>query len=169
MQIYIVRHGKALDYHDPQATSDEMRWLVEEGRDQVSTMAALLARLRVQPDLVLSSPLVRARETAEIIAEELGVASGVTIEEELAPGGSPAGVLDAIVRRGRVRTVVVAGHMPGVGRLAGYLLHQDPDGGFGFQTGAIARIELPDDDLAPGGGRLRWMIPPSVAARLLDE
>ncbi len=169
MQIYIIRHGKALDHHDPRATSDEMRWLVDEGRDEVSMMAALLARLGVRPDLVLSSPLVRARQTAEIIADELGVAAGVTLSDELAPGGSPAGVIEAILRHGKARHVVAAGHMPGVARLAGYLLHQDPGSGFGFQTGAIARIELPDDDLAPGAGRLRWMIPPSVAARLLAE
>ncbi len=169
MQIYIIRHGKALDYRDPRATSDEIRWLIDEGRDEVTTMAALLARLGVVPDLVLSSPLVRARQTAEIIADELGVAAGVTLDDELAPGGSPAGVLDAILRHGRARHIVAAGHMPGVARLAGYLVHQDPDCGIGFQTGAIARVELPNDDPAPGAGRLRWMIPPSVAARLLAE
>lgn len=169
MQIYVVRHGKALDYHDPQVTSDEMRWLIDEGRDEVATVAALLARLGVRPDVVLSSPLVRARETAEILASELGVSSGVTSCDELAPGGSPAGVLEAIVRQRTARHVVVAGHMPGVSRLVGYLVHQDAEAGFGFQTGAIARVELLGDDLAPGAGRLRWLIPPSVAARLLSE
>lgn len=169
MQIYIIRHGKALDYRDPRATSDEIRWLVDEGRDEVSTMAALLARLGVRPDLVLSSPLVRARETAEIVADGLGVATPVMLCDELAPGGSTAGVLDEIVSQGRLRKVVAAGHMPGVSELAGYLIHGDTGSGFGFQTGAIARIELPDDHLAPGAGRLRWLIPPSVAARLLAE
>lgn len=169
MQIYIVRHGKALDHNDPQATSDEMRWLIDEGHAEVETMAALLARLGVQPDLVLSSPLVRARQTAEVIAESLEVAGGVTLSDDLAPGGSVATLLDTILRHGRVRHVVVAGHMPGVSRLAGYLIHGDPDSGFGFQTGAIARVELPNDDPAPGAGRLRWMIPPSVATRLLAE
>lgn len=169
MQIYIIRHGKALDYRDPRATSDEIRWLVEEGQNEVATIARLLARLGVRPDLVLSSPLVRARQTAEIIADELDVGAGVSLSDELAPGGSPAGVLDAILGHGRVRHVVAAGHMPGVSQLAGYLIHQDPDSGFGFQTGAIARVELPNDDLAPGAGRLRWLIPPSVAVRLLAE
>lgn len=169
MQIYIIRHGKALDHHDPRATSDAMRWLVDEGRDEVATMATLLARLGVRPDLVLSSPLVRARETAEIIADALGVAVGVTLSDQLAPDGSPAGVLDEILSHGRPRHVVIAGHMPGVSQFGGYLIHHDPDAGFGFQTGAVARIELPDDALLPGTGRLRWMIPPSVATRLLTE
>lgn len=169
MQIYIIRHGKALDYRDPQATSDEIRWLVEKGQEDVATMARLLARLGVRPDLVMSSPLVRARQTAEIIADELQVAGGVTLSDDLAPGGSPAGVLDAIVGHGPVQHVVVAGHMPGVSQLAGYLIHGDPASGFAFQTAAIARVELPADDPAPGAGRLRWMIPPSVAARLLAE
>ena len=169
MQIYIIRHGKALDHNDPRATSDEIRWLVEAGQGEVATMARLLARLGVRPDLVLSSPLVRARQTAEIIADELEVGAGVLLSDELAPGGSPAGVLDAILGHGRARHVVVAGHMPGVSRLAGYLIHQDLDSGFGFHTGAIARVELPDDALVPGAGRLRWLIPPSVAARLLAE
>ena len=108
MQIYIIRHGKALDHHDPRATSDAMRWLVDEGRDEVTTMATLLARLGVRPDLVLSSPLVRARETAEIIADALGVAVGVTLSDQLAPDGSPAGVLDEILSHGRPRHVVIA-------------------------------------------------------------
>ena len=125
--------------------------------------------LGVRPDLVLSSPLVRARETAEIIADALGVAVGVTLSDQLAPDGSPAGVLDEILSHGRPRHVVIAGHMPGVSQFGGYLIHHDPDAGFGFQTGAVARIELPDDALLPGTGRLRWMIPPSVATRLLTE
>lgn len=168
MEIYIVRHGKALDHGDQRVTSDEMRWLIEEGRAEIETMAALLARLGVTPDLVLTSPLVRARQTAEIIAERLRSAAP-TICDELAPGGSPGGVLAEIAGHGKPKTVVAAGHMPGVAYLVGYLLHHDPDCGIGFKTGAIARIGLPDGDLAPGAGRLRWMIPPTVAQRLLSE
>lgn len=168
MDIYIVRHGKALDHADQRVTSDEMRWLIDEGRAEVETMAALLARLGVTPDLVLTSPLVRARQTAEIIAERLG-APAPTICDELAPGGSPAGVLAEIASHGKPKTVVAAGHMPGVAWLLGHLLHQDQNCGIGFKTGAIARIGLPDADLAPGTGRLRWMIPPTVAQRLLSE
>jgi phosphohistidine phosphatase len=169
MELYIVRHGDAIDQADPAVTGDEMRWLTDAGRDEVALMARLLEKLDVRPDLILTSPLVRARQTAEIIAEVVGPSSGPVDCHDMAPGGSPAGVLHAIGSRGQVKRVVVSGHMPGVARLAGYLAWHDPDQVFGFRTAAICRVDLPDVDPAPGSGELRWLIPPRIARRLLRQ
>ena len=168
MEIYIIRHGDAWDPTAPWITSDEMRPLTDKGRDEVALMARLLGRLGVRPDAILSSPLVRARQTAEILAEELG-AGGPSESAHLAPGGLAADVLNDITALGRGRAVVLAGHMPGVGRLAGYLLGQEIEFGIPFRTAEICRIDLPDDALVPGLGDLRWLIPPKVARKLLGE
>ncbi len=169
MEIYIIRHGDAIDHADPQVTGDAMRWLTDAGRDEVAVSARLLAKLGVAPDLVLTSPMVRARQTAEIITDLIGPASGPEVSQHLVYGGSLAGVLEDVVARGRRRSVVLAGHMPSVGELVGYLAWDAPESGVRFRTGEVCRIDLPDTSPAPGRGDLRWVIPPKIARKLLGE
>jgi phosphohistidine phosphatase len=169
MEIYIVRHGDALDRADPSVTSDEMRPLTERGRDEVALQASVLARLGVKPQLVLSSPLVRARQTADILADALGPKGGFAISDELAPGGSLAGVLNDILSHGRPSQTVLTGHMPGVGELAGFLAWNDRECLIPFRTAGVCRVDLPDDAPRPGHGALRWLLPPRTSERLLGR
>lgn len=169
MEIYIIRHGDAIDRDDPQVTSDAMRWLTDKGRDEVAIGARLLAMLGVVPDLVLTSPMVRARQTAEIIADLIGLASRPEVSEHLVYGGSLAGVLEDVLQRGSPKRVVLAGHMPSVGSLVGYLAWGMPELDVPFRTGEVCRVDLPDDAPAPGYGDLRWLIPPKIARKLLGN
>jgi phosphohistidine phosphatase len=169
MEIYIIRHGDAIDRNDPQITSDAMRWLTEAGRDEVAVSSRLLAKLGVVPDLVLTSPMVRARQTAEIVADLIGPKSGPEISEHLVYGGSLAGVLEDVLQRGRPSRVVLAGHMPSVGALVGYIAWGSPENEIPFRTGEVCRIDLPDDAPLPGYGDLRWLIPPKVARKILGR
>lgn len=169
MEIYIIRHGDAIDRHDPRVSGDAMRWLTEAGRDEVAISARLLKSLGVTPDLVLTSPMVRARQTAEIITALIGPNSGPEVSEELVYGGSLAGVVSDVLDRSRPRQIVLAGHMPSVGALVGYLAWQRPEIGVPFRTGEVCRIDLPDDAPHPGYGDLRWLIPPKIAQKLLGE
>jgi phosphohistidine phosphatase len=169
MELYVIRHGDAIDREDPQVTGDAMRWLTDIGREEVAVSARLLQSLGVAPDLVLTSPMVRARQTAEIVSDLIGPASGPEISEDLVYGGSLASVLSDVLERGRPRQVVLAGHMPSVGALIGYLAWQRPENGVPFRTGEVCRIDLPDDSPHPGYGDLRWLIPPKVARKLLDK
>jgi phosphohistidine phosphatase len=167
VQIYIVRHGDAINRDDPRVTSDEMRELTSEGRDEVELMSLLLARLDVKPDLILTSPLIRARQTAEIIASVTGAQSAPSVSDELAPGGSLAAVLNDILSHGRPKQTVLTGHMPGVGAMAAYLIWREPHMALPFRTGEICRVDLPDDSPVAGYGDLRWAIPPRIASRLI--
>ena len=169
MEMYIIRHGDAIDRNDPQVTGDAMRWLTETGRDEVAVSARLLATLGVVPDLVLTSPMVRARQTAEIVTDLIGPASGPEISEHLVYGGSLAGVLEDILHRGHPARVVLAGHMPSVGALVGYLAWGRPENEVPFRTGEVCRIDLPDDVPMPGYGDVRWLIPPRIARKILGE
>jgi len=109
MRLLIVRHAEAVP-GDP----DELRPLSAAGREQARDLGRRLRDQGLEPDAVVSSPLLRARETAEALG--LGVAA---VDERLAPGASPSDVRDAASGRGE--TVVVVGHQPDCGRAAAEL------------------------------------------------
>lgn len=167
MKIYIMRHGNARPLTEAGVSTDDERPLTDLGRQEVAVMARVLQHLGGDPDLILSSPLVRARQTAEIVSEHFGKRVNVTQAVDLAPGGSPAGVLAQILRSGRPAETLISGHMPGVGMLAGFLAWNQPDAVIRFRTSGICLIELPNEQPAPGRGDLRWLIPPKVGERLL--
>jgi phosphohistidine phosphatase len=169
VKIYIMRHGDAATMQEAGVTTDEDRPLTDLGREEVALMAGILERLSVKPALILSSPLVRARQTAEIVSEHFGSLVGVTNGMDLAPGGSPAGVLAHILRHGRPSETVLTGHMPDVAILAGFLAWNQRESFIRFRTAGVCRIDLPDDSPAPGYGDLRWLIPPRIAEQLLER
>lgn len=162
-----MRHGDAIDYNHPSVTSDEMRELTSKGRDEVELMARLLARLGVAPELILTSPLIRARQTADILADVTGASSRPSVSDELAPGGSLTGVLSDILSHGRPRQTLLAGHMPSVGQLVGLLVWHDSGIVKRLRTAEVCRVDMPDTGPVPGAGDLRWSIPPRVAERLI--
>lgn len=166
MHLYIVRHGDAIDPNHPSVTHDEMRGLTARGRDEVGTMARLLTRLGVTPTLILASPFVRTRQTAWILSEILEAPEPV-VSDHIAPGGSPSGVLHDLGVHEAAGDVIVAGHMPGVGALAGYVAWGDPHTSVPFRTAEVCRIDVADGELGPGMGELRWLIPPRIAEKLL--
>ena len=168
MKIYIMRHGDAAALEEAGVRTDAERPLTDLGRAETATMSRLLEKLGVTPDLILSSPLVRARQTAEIVSAHFGGTPAVTNAPELEPGGSSAGVLAQILRNGRPAETILTGHMPDVGLLAGYLAWNQRDAFIQFRTAGICRIDLPDDSPGPGHGDLRWLIPPRMAERLLE-
>ena len=112
MRLYVVRHAKA-EPGDP----DELRSLTPSGRTAARELGQRLAAEGAAPDAVLTSPLLRARETAEEIARAAGVEAEP--DERLAPGATAEDVLAAIAGRGE--RVVVVGHQPDCGRVAAAL------------------------------------------------
>jgi phosphohistidine phosphatase len=112
VRLYLVRHA-----HAAAGEPDELRALTPEGRRDARALGDLLASEGVQPDAILSSPLLRARETAEELAQATGVRAAA--DERLGPGATTADVLDAV--EGRGDTVLVVGHQPDCGRIAAEL------------------------------------------------
>jgi phosphohistidine phosphatase len=167
MEIYLVRHGDAIDRGTPGVETDEERWLTEDGREEVGWTAGILMRLGVEPELILSSPLVRARQTAEIIGELVGPSAVPKISENLVYGGSFSGLMADIASYGPPASVVLTGHMPSMGELVGWLCWNDRGCVVRMRTAGIARVDVPADRLAPGWGDLRWLLPPKTSRRLL--
>lgn len=163
MEVYILRHGDAVDRVTGGYAHDADRPLTEAGRAEVLAVASGLRRLGLTLDLLLTSPLVRAVQTAEIIAETLTVARGPVVTPALAPGGDLAAVL-AAARPGGQRVMVV-GHMPSLGELASWLTWGDPALVVPLRTAGLCRVDLGPHD-QPGAGDLRWLLPPRLAGRL---
>jgi len=127
VRLILVRHAKAAS-----GEPDELRPLTPEGREAAQSLGARLGKLR--PDAVLSSPLLRARETAEPIAKAASVE--LAIEERLSPGASLADVRAAT--EGRGETVVVVGHQPDLSTIVYGLTGDDVP----FRPGDFAEVEL---------------------------
>jgi len=162
MELYIVRHGDAADRSAGRYLRDADRPLTATGEAEVLAAAGGLARLGVAIDLLLTSPLVRARQTADLLASVVG---GSHQPEEclaLAPGGELSAVFHAI--HGQQRVMVV-GHNPSLGELAGWLAFGDPMATVPLRTAGICRVDLAVGS-TPGQGVLRWLLPPRLAARL---
>jgi phosphohistidine phosphatase len=112
MQLLLVRHAEAAS-----GSPDELRPLTTEGRAQARSLGERLRAEGVEPSAVLTSPLLRARETGALVARELGATT--TVDERLAPGASPEGVAEAATERGG--TVVAVAHQPDCSRIAAAL------------------------------------------------
>jgi len=117
MKLYVMRHGPAEDF----ATSgrDADRALTVPGRERVKAVAKLLRESGEVPRIIVSSPLVRALQTAEIVGSELGV--HVETSRELAPSGDASVLVAASLRDARKRVMVV-GHEPDLSSLVATLL-----------------------------------------------
>jgi phosphohistidine phosphatase len=152
LTVVLVRHAIAEERRP--GLRDAARRLTPEGRDKLEQAARGLKRLGVVPDRILTSPLVRAAETAEVLAEVLAPDLRPETFGPLAPGQAPQEVRDALPED--ARTVVLVGHEPDLGELASWLLTGSTDGmRLPFRKAGAAAIELEE-----GEGTLRWMLAP---------
>ena len=117
MRLYLVRHAEAAG-----GAPDALRPLTDAGRTQARELGQTLRESGVRPDAILTSPLLRARETGLLIGRELGVPPAV--DERLAPGATPATVTEAVTGLGE--TVIVVAHQPDCSRVAAALTGNPP-------------------------------------------
>lgn len=159
-RLVLVRHGEAEDVGP--GVPDAARALTDHGRDVTGRVAAGLAAIVGPVDLLASSPLVRANETAEIIGGQ--VAAGARLQtERLEPLADPAAVLDWVAGQAAA-TVVLVGHEPLLGLVAGCALAGDPRRAVVFGKSASCLIEFGERAEA-GKGRLVWHLTPWQMAR----
>ena len=153
MKLYLLRHGKA-DWPDWTEPDDE-RPLTKEGKGEMRRIARFLHDVNVAPAVVLSSPLPRAWQTAEIAAGALGVELR---EEPVLRKGFTAAKARALIQRAKGADLMLVGHEPDFSAVIRALT----GGTVKLGKGGIARLDLDDDAAA---GRLTWLIPPKVARK----
>jgi phosphohistidine phosphatase len=152
--VHLVRHAHA---GDPERWDgpDELRPLSPKGRKQAERLGAFLVRAGIRPDRIISSPKVRALQTAELVGEALGLEVGV--HERLSSGCSMA-CLDSVLGESGARAPMVVGHDPDFSMLLSGLIGSAPQG---MRKGALATIDV-QRPLRAGTGALRWFIPPEL-------
>src|SRR5688572_7987882 len=158
LELYLIRHGIAAergsDYPD-----DSKRPLTSKGIAALRREAKALNSLGVTFDLIITSPLTRTRQTAEVFAEHLEGKPTVSHSDALAPAGTPAAVMQEIAKHARKARIALVGHEPNIGELAARLIGARSP--IQFKKGAICRIDF--DGLPPKAlGQLRWFLPPRV-------
>lgn len=130
LSLFLMRHGIAEDASP--TTADADRALTDEGIRKTTRAAAGLRVLDVAPDVIFSSPLRRAEETARLVADALGAADQIELAPALAGGVAPERILSALRVPRRAGQVLLVGHQPDLGYLASYLM-----------TGAATLAPLP--------------------------
>lgn len=160
--VYLVRHGLA-EARGPSYPDDAKRPLTQEGRDRLHEVGRGLVALGVTVEAVLTSPFVRARQTAEILAAAWPKAPVVTDLGSLAVGGAIADVCAALATRGASHDVALVGHMPGLGDLASELLGTAQP--IDFKKGAVLCLQL-ERTPSRGAATLRWLATPRMLRRI---
>ena len=158
MDCVLLRHGIAVE-RDEWEGPDVDRPLTEKGKRRVREVAVGLSRLDVQPTHVLSSPLIRAIETAKIVHSSLRVRSAVHIVDELLPDAPPDRLLSILHDLPPESCVLCVGHEPHLGMLASVMLAGKPSMAFPFKKAGACLIEL-SIPAKPGRGVLRWWLTP---------
>ena len=161
-ELYLIRHGLAEERGEAWP-DDSKRPLTEEGISRLKKESRGLTKIGVSFDIVLTSPLVRARQTAEIIAAGLDPRPHLANVDSLSPDGSYAALMADLAKHSRRERIALVGHEPSIGELSARLIgsrHPLP-----FRKGAICCIEL--DSMPPGGpGNLKWFLTPRLLRTL---
>lgn len=156
MMLYVVRHALA---EDLAAGGDEARHLTETGRQRTLKAAAGMQALGLEFDLILTSPLARAAETAEIIAAVYATGLTPRVLMELASGIAPADAVAALAPHGRNDSVMIVGHEPQLSAMVSILLTGEPDAmHLRMRKGGCVALELPANRIQPGAAELLWMM-----------
>ena len=161
-ELYLIRHGLAEPRGDAWP-DDTTRPLTADGMARMRKAARGLVGLGVTFDVVLTSPLVRARQTAEIVASAFDPPPPLHAVDSLAPGGSYATVIADLETHLRRSRIALVGHEPGIGELAARLTGSRRP--IPFKKGAVCRIDV--ETLPPANaGALRWFAPSRLLRRI---
>ena len=151
MIVYFLRHAEAEDFVD----SDATRRLTAKGLEQAAKVGKFCVRNGLKPELILTSPFVRARHTAEIVAKALGETP--RIEDWLACGMRPDTLFEKLETLGNLDSVMVVGHEPDLGNCIAALTGMKDAVGINIRKASLTAVDAMV--LEPRGGSLQFSIP----------
>ena len=155
MEIYLMQHGPALP-----KDQDPEEGLGPEGKERVLASGLALKRIGVTFDAILSSPKKRSKETAAIVAEQVGFPLESIVETSKVKAMTPPEeTIQALSELAGVERVLVAGHLPSVAEVASFLLTEGSKATIKFEMGGCCRIDV--DELPTHSGQLRWYMTPA--------
>ena len=160
MDLFLLRHGPAVERGTPGFENDGTRPLTPKGRRQSHKIAKAMRAMGLEFELVWSSPLVRARQTADIVAAGLELKDRCFLAEELSPGGNAGKLIQKIGRlKPAPKNILLVGHEPGLGELASRLVTGAAGAGFALKKNGLAKLEA---EILHNGkcAALAWLLTP---------
>ncbi len=160
-QLTLVRHAKAVQ--DPSFAADSERPLADRGRAEASLVGRFLAHADLAPDLIVTSPAVRARQTAELLAQGAEYRGPIVSQEAIYLAGTADLLEVARALPDDAAHVLLIGHNPGFEEFAAALL--GATSGVRMPTTAAAHFAFPVErwqEVAPGRGELQWLMTPKL-------
>jgi phosphohistidine phosphatase len=167
MNLYLMRHGIAVPAEDPAVRHDGDRTLTSKGVKRLRKASRGLRRLDIPFDAILTSPVLRAHQTADIVAEALGTQALVKEISSLAPESTVDHLLFGLTPYQTQSHLLLVGHEPLLGNFLSFLIAGRSANAFEFKKGALGRVEI-DSPSPPVSGRLHWFLTPKQL-RLLGE
>jgi phosphohistidine phosphatase len=158
MELYFLRHGEAAQQGDWDGGDDE-RPLSREGTTRMKREAAAIGGMKLGIELIVTSPLVRARQTADIVARELHLRESLVIDDRLAPGFGRDAFAQVLKKYSSRKTLMLVGHEPDFSEVIAACIG---GGRIECKKGGLARVDI--DDPSSLHGVLVWLIPPRVLA-----
>ena len=165
MNLYIVRHAIAVERGSPGYEDDSARPLTDSGRKKMKKIAKGLERLGVELDVILTSPYVRARDTAKILAERYDMMDKIYFSEHLIPPGNFEALVFEIHERYDLANIALVGHEPMLSSLVSWLTTGNTDVRMTMKKGGVAYLTsntLYED----GRATLEWLLTPSFMVEL---
>lgn len=159
MNLYLMRHGIAVPRDAGGIHSDRERPLTQKGIKRMRKAAKGLSALAIPFDQILSSPLTRSRQTAELIAEVLNIKKRLEEIQELAPDRTAQDLLSALTPYRGEKHLLLVGHEPLLSETASFLLSRGKDVKIYLKKGGLCCIEV-DDLPAKKAALLHWMLTP---------
>lgn len=162
MLVYFLRHASAgVSKRDP--VKDEKRPLDRDGVEQCGYVGRALAVLETHVDVIISSPLKRATQTAARIANELAYEGKIDLDPALRPGASFAQFRDLLTRYGNQEAIMVVGHNPNLSEFLGRLIGGGSRAGIDLKKAGVARVEVNHHR-----GVLNWCLTPKLVRTLTE-
>ena len=168
MNLYIIRHAIAVDEGSPEYEEDSQRPLTDKGKKKMRQIAKGLRALGADFDLILSSPYVRAKETAEILANVFKIKTDVAFSENLIPMGDPDLLIAEMNEKYTANSIALVGHEPFLSALVGLLISDNAVIDMTLKKGGVCRLSA-DDLHHARKATLEWLLTPGILVELGEK
>ena len=166
MNLYIIRHAIAVDEATADYESDSERPLTDKGRKKMRKIARALRHLGVEFDLILSSPYIRACETAEILADVFKMKKKIVFSDNLIPLGNPELLIGEINEKYTVDSLAIVGHEPHLSSLVGLLVADSSKIEVTLKKGGVCYLSADDLHYQDHRATLEWLLTPGILVEI---
>jgi len=168
MNLYMIRHAISVDEGTPEYADDSQRPLTDKGKKKMRQIAKGLRALGVEFDLILSSPYVRATETAEVLADVFKMKKEIKFSDNLVPMGDPELLIAEMNEKYIASSVAFIGHEPFLSALIGLLVSENANIDMTIKKGGVCRLSA-DNLHHTRKATLEWLLTPGVLVEIGEK